>query len=626
MSQSPFKFLDAYEREDREIFFGREQEVETLYQMSFHARLMLVYGKSGTGKTSLIQCGLANCFDESDWFEIFIRRQENINQALLRELKARDKDKAFEPGYTIPQMLHSLYLDNLRPIYLIFDQFEELFILGTEEEQNQFVQLIADILETELVCKIIIATREEYLAHLSTFEKSVPSLFDHRLRVERMNRANAIRVIEGTAANPRFNIKLAGEEVADAIIDNVTEGIGRVQLPYLQVFLDKMYRMASAKGQSPVLFDTKLVEEIGLIQDVLVDFLEEQLTVFSQEVAGKEEALRWLKVFVSDKGTKVPVSRSELHHTLQDLTTEEHQEYLLFFVNRRILRPLDNDQYELTHDSIARKLYRSEAGLIKMPKRIKSYDLPANPFLRFEPYSKEMAQLFFGRDQEIQELFDMVVNETQIRTTLVFGSLGVGKTSLILAGLIPRLEVLFPIGYVQCNRELLMTKEVQELIHTEPDRAAVPLLFQLTFSGSQDELEQGERKVIILDQFEEWFIWIQVYEDRLHLYQHIAHVLESGYNCDLILVVRDEFFSQMQDLELYVPGILEEQLRIKHVDRSDAFLILSQTLDHAELEIEDEEVLERILQNVSEEDGKVNLTYLQIYMDRLYREAMSSVS
>jgi hypothetical protein len=30
MSTSPFKFLDSYTREDREIFFGRDQEIHLL--------------------------------------------------------------------------------------------------------------------------------------------------------------------------------------------------------------------------------------------------------------------------------------------------------------------------------------------------------------------------------------------------------------------------------------------------------------------------------------------------------------------------------------------------------------------------------------------------------------------
>ena len=72
--QSPFKFLDAYNKEDKDIFFGRDEEVEQLYELVFQSNLTLVYGQSGTGKTSLVQCGLANRFAASDWFNVYIRR------------------------------------------------------------------------------------------------------------------------------------------------------------------------------------------------------------------------------------------------------------------------------------------------------------------------------------------------------------------------------------------------------------------------------------------------------------------------------------------------------------------------------------------------------------------------
>ena len=50
INRSPFKFLDAYEKKDKDIFFGREEEVEVLYQMTYHTNLILVYGMSGYRK------------------------------------------------------------------------------------------------------------------------------------------------------------------------------------------------------------------------------------------------------------------------------------------------------------------------------------------------------------------------------------------------------------------------------------------------------------------------------------------------------------------------------------------------------------------------------------------------
>ncbi|KPK85189.1 MAG: hypothetical protein AMS27_08025 [Bacteroides sp. SM23_62_1] len=83
---SPFKFLDAYTREDRAIFFGRDREIEEMYQKVFESKILLIYGISGTGKTSLINCGLANKFEDADWLPVNVRRGVNIVESLWKEL------------------------------------------------------------------------------------------------------------------------------------------------------------------------------------------------------------------------------------------------------------------------------------------------------------------------------------------------------------------------------------------------------------------------------------------------------------------------------------------------------------------------------------------------------------
>src|SRR3954452_2180372 len=86
MKKYPFKFLDAYSREDTGIFFGRDEEIDALYEMIFQSSILLIYGASGTGKTSLIQCGLASKFQSHDWLALTIRRGNNINIALEKAL------------------------------------------------------------------------------------------------------------------------------------------------------------------------------------------------------------------------------------------------------------------------------------------------------------------------------------------------------------------------------------------------------------------------------------------------------------------------------------------------------------------------------------------------------------
>ena len=170
--KSPFKFLDAYTREDREIFFGRDREIEELYQKVFESKVLLVCGISGTGKTSLINCGLANKFEDSDWLPIKIRRGNDITASLKAGI-TRAAISPVKEEKSIVSQLQSLYLDYFKPIYLIFDQFEEVFIFGSREERQDLIKEVKKIIDSDVQCKLLFVLREEYLAGAIEFEREI---------------------------------------------------------------------------------------------------------------------------------------------------------------------------------------------------------------------------------------------------------------------------------------------------------------------------------------------------------------------------------------------------------------------------------------------------------------------
>ena len=57
LPERPYKFLDYYEAKDAAIFYGRQQETRQLCALIHAHRLVLLYGASGVGKTSLLLAG-----------------------------------------------------------------------------------------------------------------------------------------------------------------------------------------------------------------------------------------------------------------------------------------------------------------------------------------------------------------------------------------------------------------------------------------------------------------------------------------------------------------------------------------------------------------------------------------
>ena len=387
---SPFKFLNAYEKEDRAIFFGRDSEIEELYEMAHESNLILVYGRSGTGKTSLLQCGLANRFLASDWMDISIRRNDNINDSVLASLRRRAsqqkkstrsslKDRLRKrrsatvaasaeqtEGQAVSdsaspaiQLLNELYTSHFKPVYLIFDQFEELFILGSEEEQQQFYDSVAEILEKCTFCHLLFVLREESIAQLYDFERVVPELFEKRIRVEPLSRASAVDVVVNTTS--KFDIGLEDQSVAEKVIQTISAGKGRAELTYLQVFLDAMYQAADDDN---VVFTHDLVERLGGIEDVLADFLKSQSDRIQAELEQKwpgvtSRALRnVLNSFVTLEGTKQPMVLEELK--VPGLTSEHVEFCVKQLDDARILR-FAEDRYELRHDALAARIAASRS-------------------------------------------------------------------------------------------------------------------------------------------------------------------------------------------------------------------------------------------------------------------------
>ena len=322
--KSPFKFLDAFTAEDKESFFGREQEAAQLHFMVQKTPLLLLYGLSGTGKTSLIQCGLANKFDGPDWLPVWIRRQGNLNDSLLRAIDQLLPEH--ERKGAVTDRVRALYNRYLRPVYLIFDQFEELVILGKndETEQQAFAKNLKHLVQSGMPCTSILVIREEYIGSLFWLEREIPMLFEYRMRIEPMSRRKVESVLKQSFAN--FNIAVEPPE-ADRygeIIENVSKGRSGIELPYLQVYLDALYRndyartekegalSVNARGYPALLFTQTEIRQFGDIDDVLDRFVTEQQQEIRQSLAmdfpkiNPETVKKVLNGFVSEEGTKRP--------------------------------------------------------------------------------------------------------------------------------------------------------------------------------------------------------------------------------------------------------------------------------------------------------------------------------
>ncbi|PHN02007.1 nSTAND1 domain-containing NTPase [Flavilitoribacter nigricans] len=628
MKISPFKFLESYRPEDQHLYFGREKETEALYQLVLKSDLVVLFGKSGVGKTSLIQCGLANKFRPGDWLPISIRRGEDYNQALDRKLseilEKQDQKVAgsslmknmakwiqeadFADSSTVTAKIdHSAVLEDafeknkatnlvvriynryLRPVYLVFDQFEELFIKGSEAEKQTFITTLAALDRLEIPCTMLFSLREEYLACLTDCEEQLPHFFDNRLKIEPLRQSEVVTLVtdmfrsiqDKWAMDSRSTVNMDNgalqftyeSKTPERIVEEMTADwsdtsrgsgqIGRtlyVDLPSLQIYLEKLYRQAALQFDSKIDFTTELVTQTLPFQKALSFFLDEVLSqiaeheIFDQlrasvdvrKLWGKEEhpqrlILHFLKhLFVSPRNTKQPVSRSEIirFSHKSKLSLEQLEYCLKALKDSWLIRPLEEERFELMHDILAAKIAGKRARSLNQTARI-----DGNPYLGLVAFQERNAHLFFGRDRVIFSIMDVL---DQHPLLVVIGASGSGKSSLIKAGLFPRLRQ-SGFGMIEILR---------------PGQYPMRALSQAVQSmAAQSEDTIG--MVLLIDQFEELVTRAVDQEDINSFVRTLLALIENPGNIipnwredltfKLIITVRSDFEPQFlrTDLEKY---------------------------------------------------------------------------
>ncbi|MEO8391507.1 MAG: CHAT domain-containing protein [Chloroflexota bacterium] len=130
-------------------------------------------------------------------------------------------------------------------------------------------------------------------------------------------------------------------------------------------------------------------------------------------------------------------------------------------------------------------------------------DLPDKPFRYLDWFSRKDAEVFFGRGKEILSLYNQLTAEDRAPILLFYGQSGIGKSSLLEAGLLPRLNNL------QGQYQVEVWRRDQNVGSLETLRKAL----QASSDKPMDTLgdlwqkreKTGQRLVVILDQLEEIF-------------------------------------------------------------------------------------------------------------------------
>ena len=212
----PYMGLAAFEADDAEYFFGREELVAEMTARLAGTRFLAVVGPSGSGKSSLVRAGLLPAIwsgalpGSQDWLTLVLSPGSHP----LEELAVRI---ALLGGYTAGSLLRELEEDHrslhlaikqalagkpdAEKLLLVVDQFEEIFALCRDDyECQRFIDALLYAVEAEGSCTIVVPTiRADFIGRCAEYPALAARMSDSLL-VGPMSEAELRQAIEGPAA------------------------------------------------------------------------------------------------------------------------------------------------------------------------------------------------------------------------------------------------------------------------------------------------------------------------------------------------------------------------------------------------------------------------------------------
>ncbi|MCB9418600.1 MAG: hypothetical protein H6667_02260 [Ardenticatenaceae bacterium] len=255
------------------------------------------------------------------------------------------------------------------------------------------------------------------------------------------------------------------------------------------------------------------------------------------------------------------------------------------------------------------------------------------PYVGLDPFSSEQHDFFYGRDQLIATMLDRL---QQNRGLILVGPSGSGKSSAILAGLIPKLQA----GAIQLENEpdsaawhyyppllpgagplISMARLLQpQADDTEIQAVKAQILQAPDFLASQISQHDNRPAVILIDQFEELFTLCYQDQARYAFINNCLHLLQVPAPRHIVIfTVRSDFETILVQIpELY--ALFEQtQVRVTAMKASELREAITKPAEKVGLQFEDG-LVDELIREVLGETAALPLlqfTLLKLWENRV---------
>ncbi len=296
---NPFPGLRPFRDDEEHLFFGRESQVDSIVDKLAAARFLAVVGASGSGKSSLVNCGLRPALHRglmssagTSWRIAQFRPGTRPLAALANALAA---DRALYSDYNGAIPLAEIIDTSLRVskrglidacrkarlaegvnLLVVVDQFEELFryqALGASqsvrkersEESVAFVNLLLEAKRLlDLPIYIVLSMRSDFLGNCAEFPGLPEAINDGQYLVPRMTREERRAAIRGP-------VRVGGAKISPVLLTRLVNDVGDNpdQLSILQHALNRTWAHWQFEGHGEGPLSLPHYESIGTMAHAL---------------------------------------------------------------------------------------------------------------------------------------------------------------------------------------------------------------------------------------------------------------------------------------------------------------------------------------------------------------------
>ncbi len=343
-----FRGLLPFQEADRNRFYGREAETASLLAMLIQAeyRFGVLYGDSGSGKTSLVRAGLMPRLWEAGCFTICCRLYKDPLATLLDECHKHSRVEAGE-GESVIEYLLRLTRELDTKLVIIFDQFEEFFVnFKTRNEREALIAFIAECHnDSRLPVTFLLSIRADFLYLISTEfagRVSEPLMSARLFHLQNFDTKQAAGIIEKSVQHARLPLaadlsRRVAEDlaVADTVLPSELQIVGE-RLQSKRIFTVHDYHQAG--GKEPLVY--------SYLEDVIF-------------ASGDQESAKLiLRSLISDENTRLVLPLDEIARRTQR-HPQEVKRILHLFAQARLVREVQDEEpwrYELMHEYLIDKI------------------------------------------------------------------------------------------------------------------------------------------------------------------------------------------------------------------------------------------------------------------------------